>query len=82
MSSPRRRILLALNKGAVITVEYVRDGTKTKKMYRLSSTSEAIRASVVTSLLIDDLIKPNNDGLPGIGEAQSYSLWRASDGGA
>lgn len=79
----QRHILMDLFKGAVIRVEYVSESANTKKkIYRLSSTNQAIRASVVERLLEEELIRPNDDGLPGIGESQTYSLWRPSEGGA
>lgn len=77
----RREILLALHRGAIITVEFVRDGSGTKKVYRLSSNNRAVRASVVEQMFKDELIRPDSTGLPGIGEAQTYRLWRASEGG-
>lgn len=78
----RREILLALHKGATITVEFVREGQKTKKVYRLSSNNRAIRDSVVEQMVEDGLIRAHAEGLPGFGEPQSYRLWRASEGGA
>lgn len=78
----RREILMALNRGAVISVEFVKDGQATKKMYRLSSNNQAIRASVVEQMIKDELIRAESMGLPGFGEAQTYRLWRSSEGGA
>lgn len=78
----RREILLALHKGAVVRVEFVTEGKQTKKVYRLSSTNRAIRDSVVEQMIEDGLLRAYDEGLPGLGEPQSYKLWRASEGGA
>lgn len=83
MADSQGKILLALSRGAVISVEYVNSPpSSSRKVYRLSTTNKAIRPERIEQLLRDRLIRPNEDGLPGIGETQTYSLWRTSDGGA
>lgn len=68
-----------MGEGAVITVEYIHaPHSATHKMYRLSSTNRALRADLVQRMLADGLIEPNEDGLPGIGESQTYRMVRAS----
>lgn len=81
---PQRVILKALASGAVINAEYVKVQPQgTKRTYRLSSTGALIRRELVERLLNEQLIKPNADGLFGNdGPVQSYSLFRASEGGA
>lgn len=81
---PQGAILRALAAGAVITAEYVKVQPQgTKCTYRLSSTGALIRRELFERMLNDCLIKPNADGLFGNdGPAQSYSLFRASEGGA
>jgi hypothetical protein len=79
----KRDILKALYAGAVIRVEHINHPpSNARTMYRLSSNNAAIRAELVEELVRDHVIRTNNDGLPGIGDAQTYSLWRASEGGA
>lgn len=74
------KILMALHKGATLTVELINGPPhKARKVYRLSSNNHAVSAEYVADLLANGLIKPNNDGLPGIGESQSYSLVRSTD---
>lgn len=76
-------ILRQLHAGAVIRVEYINEPpSSARKIYRLSDTNEAVRPKTFQQLLADRLIRPLDDGLPGIGEAQTYVLWRASEGGA
>jgi hypothetical protein len=73
------KILTALHKGAVLTVEHINGpASSAKKVYRLSSTNQAVTAEYVADLLANGLIKPNNDGLPGLGESQTYSLVRST----
>jgi hypothetical protein len=80
----QRTILKALAKGAVIRCEYVNyPPSSTRCTYRLSNTQQLIRKETVERLVKDRLIRPNADGLFGAdGPPQSYSLWRASEGGA
>ena len=72
------RVLKALHQGAMIRVEHTVNG---HKQYRLNTTGQTIAPSLIHDLILAKLIRPNEDGLPGIGEAQTYSLWRASQGG-
>lgn len=78
------RILKQMAAGAVIRVEYINHPPSSKRRaYRLSTTQETLREETVNRLLADRLIKPNGDGLFGNdGPVQSYSLFRASEGGA
>lgn len=79
----KREILKALHAGAVIRVEHINQPpSNARTMYRLSSNQRAIRKELVEELVRDHVIRSNNDGLPGLGDSQSYSLWRASEGGA
>lgn len=77
-------ILKAMAAGAVIMVEYVNQPASSAcRYYRLSSSNRSIREQTVKKLLEDNLIRPNADGLFGNeGPVQSYSLFRASEGGA
>lgn len=50
-----------------------------RKSYRLSSNNHPVKAEYVEDLLANGLIKPNDDGLPGLGESQTYSLVRSGD---
>ncbi len=80
----QRLILMELAKGAVILCTHVRKGPSvTMNVYRLSTTQNRVREETVRRLLAERLIKPNADGLLGSdGPPQSYSLFRASEGGA
>lgn len=83
-SGYQRGILKAMAKGAVIRVDHVNHPpSNAKTMFRLSTTGKPIRAELVVRMLNESLIRPNADGLFGTdGPVQSYSLWRASEGGA
>lgn len=78
------QILRALAKGAVIRVEYINHPpSNVRRIYTLSSPTQAIREQTVNRLLADRLIRANADGLFGSdGPPQSYSLFPASEGGA
>jgi hypothetical protein len=79
----QRELLKELNNGAVILVEYINDPpSQVRVVHRLSTTNQCIRASVIQRMIDEKLIRPNEDGLPGMGVTQSYRLWRASEGGA
>lgn len=79
----RRDLLKRLHAGAVIRMEYIGQPQASAKMtYRMSPGGESIRPETIQQLLSDHLIKPGDDGLPGIGASQTYVLWRASEGGA
>jgi hypothetical protein len=75
-------ILLALSKGHFLTLERINDlPDGTHDIYRLSSTSQAVRKELVDEMLANGLIRPNEDGLPGLGApSQTYSMVRSSDG--
>lgn len=71
------RILTAMHKGAHIMVEMVHEPrSSSRKSYRLSSNNHPVKAEYVADLIANGLIKANEDGLPGIGESQTYSLVR------
>lgn len=78
------RILKELVKGAVIRVEYINHPpSSARRIYRLIPSNHQLRQDQVERLLEDRLIRPNADGLFGQdGPAQSYVLFRASEGGA
>ena len=80
----QRTILKELAKGAVIRVMHTNHPpSSARRVYRLSTTQQLISEETVNRLLADHLIRPNADGLFGTeGPVQSYSLWRASEGGA
>lgn len=80
----QRVILKELAKGALIRVQYINHPpSSARRVYRLSTTQQLLREDLVRQLIEDRLIKPNADGLFGNeGPVQSYSLWRASEGGA
>ena len=70
-------VLTAMHKGAVIMVEHIHIPASARKtVYRLSSNNRLLRADLVQHLLESGLIQSNEDGLPGIGEAQTYSIKR------
>lgn len=71
------QVLTALHKGGVITVEYINEPrSAVRKRYRLSSDNRNVRPQLVDYLLKSGLIVANNDGLPGFGETQTYSIKR------
>lgn len=80
----QRDILKALAAGAVIRVEHINmPPSSARRIYRLTSTQQTIREETVNRMVEDRLLKPNADGLFGNeGPVQSYSLFRASEGGA
>lgn len=80
----QRHVLLELASGAVIRVGYVNHPPSAAGMvFRLSSTGQKLDPALVYRMVADRLIKPNADGLFGNdGPVQSYSLFRASEGGA
>jgi hypothetical protein len=80
----QRTILKELARGALIRVEYTNHPpSSARRVYRLSSTQQLLKEETVNRLLEDRLIRPNADGLFGNeGPVQSYSLFRASEGGA
>jgi len=84
MPTIQRHILKELAHGAVIRVEYHhKPPSDIKRSYRLSSTGQPLQEKQVLRMVSEQLIRPNNDGLFGSdGPPQSYSLWRASEGGA
>jgi hypothetical protein len=61
-----KRLLSALQNGAVIMVEHTPDRTT----YRLSSTNRPIHAKRIDRMLREGLIEPNGDGL--FGDTQTY----------
>lgn len=79
----QRDILKALAAGAVIRVEHINQpASSARRIYRLTSTQQTIREETVNRMVADRLLKPNADGLFGNdGPVQSYSLFRASEGG-
>lgn len=72
------KVLTALHRGALIMVENL-SGTDPKTVYRLTSNQKNVHKGLFDKLLAENLIKPNNDGLPGIGGSQTYSIVRSSD---
>lgn len=74
------KILTELHKGAHLMVEHISAPPhSSKKIYRLSSNNRTVKEEYVADLLANGLIRPNNDGLPGLGESQTYSLVRSTD---
>lgn len=79
----QREILTSMNRGAVIRLEHVRKGSSVVRTFRMSDSQRRVPEETVRRLLADSLIKPNADGLLGNdGPPQSFSLYRASEGGA
>jgi hypothetical protein len=80
----QREILKELNKGGVIYVEHItKPASNAHTVYRCSKSLRLVREETIKKMLEGHLIRPNADGLFGIeGPVQSYSLWRASQGGA
>lgn len=74
------KVLTALHKGAVIMVEYVHEPrSEARTRYRLNTTGVVVASDLFERMLKNELIKSNDDGLPGIGGAQTYSIKRSSD---
>lgn len=82
MTVYQRHILKRLAHGEVIRVEYINNPpSSAKRIYTLGELR--LREKLVNKLLEERLIRPNSDGLFGeAGPAQSFRLWRASEGGA
>ena len=72
------KVLTAMFKGATIITESVQK-PEPKTVHRLSTNQKLVHQGLLDMLLAENLIKPNNDGLPGLGISQSYSLVRSSD---
>lgn len=73
------RVLKAMFKdGAQIVTDHVMK-PEPKTTHRLSTNHKLIHQGLLDMLLAENLIKPNNDGLPGLGISQTYSLVRSSD---
>lgn len=71
------QVLAAMHKGALITVEYMNEPpSNARKIYRLSTNNRHVPKKLVAALLASGLIQANEDGLPGIGEAQTYRIAR------
>lgn len=77
-------ILKALAKGAVIRVEYASyPPSNQRRIYRIMPGNKPVPEKTVKQLEADRLIRSAGDGLFGDeGPAQSYVLFRASEGGA
>lgn len=79
----QRTILKALSKGAVIRVEYNNHPVSSvRRIHRLIPGNQLIQEKTVQNMLADRLIRSSGDGLFNDGPAQSYVLFRASEGGA
>lgn len=77
------RILKALANGAVIRVEYNNHPTSSvRRVHRLIPGNQLIQEKTVQTMLAERLIRSSGDGLFADGPAQSYILFRASEGGA
>lgn len=70
-------VLKAMHKGALLVVEYTNEPpSAARKKYRLSTSHRVVPKKLVTELMANGLITPNDDGLPGIGETQTYRIAR------
>ncbi len=71
------KVLKAMFNGATIVTDHIQK-PEPKCLHRLSTNHKVVHQGLLDMLLAENLIKPNEDGLPGMGISQSYSLVRSS----